>query len=84
MDKFQEAIDKVNKAFSKNQSSYSAEIIDTNSKLVQIDIEGGDWKHDHGFADYTMSINGFKKVTEQTTSEDGSDWYGAIHYYIFK
>ena len=81
MSKFQDAIDKVNKKFKNN--SFTAEILDVNKKIVQINIDGGDWKHDHGFADYTMSVNGFKKVHEQITSEDGSDWYGSVHFYVF-
>lgn len=81
MDKFQAAIDKANNAFKNN--SFSVEIASMTAKLVKIEIEGGDWKHDHGFADYTMSINGFNKISEKITSTDDSDWYGSIHYYEF-
>jgi hypothetical protein len=51
--------------------------------LICIDITWGDWKHEHGHADYIMRNNGFEKVGEQITEEDGSDCYSSIHYYLF-
>lgn len=80
--KLQKAIDNANIAFNDNSCSFSAEV-DLETNLVSIDIEWGDWKHEHNFADYIMSLNGFTRVNVQTYEEDGSDCYSAIHYYIF-
>lgn len=80
--KLQAAIDKVNTAFSDNSCGFSAEV-NLNTKIVSIDIEWGDWKHEHNFADYIMSLNGFTKVSERIYEEDGSDCYSAVHYYVF-
>ena len=81
--RLQKAIDKANNAFKNNQCSFSAEL-SLPSNIVYIDIEWGDWKHEHGYADYIMSINGFDKITEKLTEEDGSDCYSSIHYYKLK
>ena len=48
---------------------------------ISITIEWGDWKHDHAYMDYLMRTNGFQKIGEQVTEEDGSDAYSSIHSY---
>ena len=42
----------------------------------------GDWKHQHGWGDVLMGYLGYKKVNEEVTEENGSDWYGSIHRYV--
>lgn len=48
---------------------------------VEISIEWGDWKHDHGYCDSLMSYIGYDCDDVQETEENGSDCYSAIHYY---
>lgn len=48
---------------------------------ICINIEWGDWKHDHGYMDYLMRENGYVKFNEDLTETDGSDCYSSIHYY---
>ena len=48
---------------------------------VELLIEWGDWKHDHGFADYLMTLVGYRCVGHEVTEDDGSDCYSAIHTY---
>lgn len=48
---------------------------------VAINIEWGDWKHEHGWCDELMKKMGFTLNNEEVTEEDGSDCYSAIHYY---
>ncbi len=48
---------------------------------VEVSIEWGDWKHEHGYLDYLMKENGFILVNEEVTEEDGSDCYSATHEY---
>lgn len=48
---------------------------------VEVD---GDWKHDHLRCQYLMEEElGAHFLKKETTREDGSDDYGATHYYIF-
>ncbi len=52
---------------------------------IRIEIEWGDWKHDHGNADFVMETAfGFDDVEETVTEEDGSDCYSSIHTYARK
>ena len=51
-----------------------------------IEINWGDWKHDHRYADYLVREFFNEKglwvsVDEEVTEEDGSDTYSAIRYY---
>jgi hypothetical protein len=51
-----------------------------------IGINWGDWKHEHGYADYLVKKFFMDKglgieVEEEVTEENGSDAYSADHYY---
>lgn len=51
-----------------------------------IDISWGDWKHEHGYADYLVRKFFNDKglgidIEVDTTAEDGTDAYSATHYY---
>lgn len=76
-----EKLKQVNQIFNENNCGFEAYPI---NDMVEIDIEWGDWKHDHTFADYVMSQHGFVYVDEHITEEDGSDTYSSIHYYKMK
>ena len=52
--------------------------------IVCIEIEWGDWKHDHLYCQHLMGEKGYKLLHEQLTEEDGSDCYSAVHTYIPK
>ena len=49
--------------------------------IVNVSING-DYKHEHGWGDVLMGYLGYKKVNEEVTEENGSDWYGSIHHYV--
>lgn len=49
--------------------------------VVCVEIEWGDWKHDHDRADYLMKWIGGVFIKKEVTAEDGSDCYSAKHYY---
>ncbi len=51
--------------------------------MVAVEINWGDWKHDHLRAEWLMKENGFKQLFEEVTEEDGSDTYSAIHYFVY-
>ena len=48
---------------------------------VMVEIEWGDWKHDHLRCDDLMKAKGYSLVEEEITEEDGSDCYSAIRHY---
>jgi hypothetical protein len=62
----------------------SAEVYSTiynNRPVIAVEITWGDWKHDHLFVDHILMSNGFAHIANETTEEDGSDCYSAIHYF---
>lgn len=63
------------------------EVVDYNEaiKMVAVEITWGDWKHDHLRMNWLMEENfsNLRSIHTQTTEEDGSDCYSAIHYYYF-
>lgn len=64
-----------------NNSSIFADIYDVTDTKIKVEITWGDWKHDHLYLDYLMREEGFEKIDEYTTEEDGSDTYSAVHVY---
>ena len=52
--------------------------------VVCVEIEWGDWKHEHWRADWLIEeeLKG-NKIKVEITEDDGSDTYSAIHYYMF-
>lgn len=62
-----------------------ADVWDESENVVAVEINRGDWKHEHGFLLelVTEQMPGIKKVTCKVTEEDGSDCYSAIHRFYF-
>lgn len=53
--------------------------------VLFIEVERGDWKHEHARLDLLMDANfNVRARTQEVTEEDGSDTYSAIHKYILK
>ena len=50
--------------------------------VVAIEIEDGDWKHDHNYCKYLMKKLNFNLIGSEVTHETGEDCYNAIHYFI--
>ena len=51
------------------------------SGRINIEIEWGDWKHEHLRCNRLMTMLGYECVDEVVTDEDGSDTYSARHIY---
>lgn len=71
--------------FKKNNEYYMV-YTDKDEDAVCVDVERGDWKHDHLRVDYLVgkyfdSIDVDYMKSEKTTDEDGSDTYSSIHIY---
>ena len=50
--------------------------------VVCVEINWGDWKHDHLRADWILEELGWNLFKTEITDEDGSDCYSAIRYYV--
>lgn len=73
----------INRIFKENELcyEYSTRIDGT----IEVNVEWGDWKHDHSYLDYIMKNNGYSLKSEIVTEEDGSDCYSSVHLFeIFK
>ena len=57
------------------------EVYEHENGCVSVEIEWGDWKHEHRYLDYIMNELGYSLYTEDVTESDGSDCYSALHYY---
>lgn len=57
------------------------EVYEHANGCISVEIEWGDWKHDHAYLNYIMRENGFQLLTENVTETDGSDCYSALHIY---
>ena len=76
---------KINKLMKEN--NIFGEIVDynTNTMMIAVEITWGDWKHEHLRLDWliTKEFSNLRSIHKQTTEEDGSDCYSAVHYYYF-
>lgn len=73
-------IDELEKVFSEH--GLYADVVPTDG-VVEVYIEWGDWKHDHLRADWLATENGWTKIDERITEDDGSDVYSSVHTYCF-
>lgn len=71
--------DEINTYLMKNQL-YPVDVFAADTR-VMVEIEWGDWKHDHLRCDDLMKAKGYTLVEEEVTEEDGSDCYSAIRHY---
>ena len=71
--------DDINTYLMKNQL-YPVDVFAADTR-VMVEIEWGDWKHDHLRCDALMKAKGYTLVEEEVTEEDGSDCFSAIRHY---
>ena len=65
----------------KKKNGIFAEVWEENNE-IKVQIDWGDWKHEHLRCDYLMGEIGYELQSTVTTEEDGSDCYSALHTYI--
>lgn len=53
-----------------------------NLPVIEVDVQWGDWKHDHWAIKDTLEEMGFNFLKTDVTEDDGSDTYSAIHYFM--
>ena len=57
------------------------EVYEHENGCISVEIDWGDWSHDHAYCDHLMKQIGYDCTDEQVTEENGSDTYSAIHFY---
>ena len=50
--------------------------------FIAVEINWGDWKHEHWRAKWLMEEAGYTQIKEVETEENGTDCYSAIHYFF--
>ena len=75
-------IEKMQKTLTDNNVSFEYVSQDLKLPYVYYVRINGDWKHDHGRADYLMEQIGLIALGQKDFVEDGSDWYEATHTYV--
>ena len=60
---------------------YPTFVEDWGDDQVRIQIDNGDWKHEHLYCTFLMKELGYEDYGEDVTEEDGSDTYSATHTY---
>lgn len=89
-ERFEEIRKELNKYLSEHGSYQFADMDMVGGiRVLAVDINWGDWKHDHLRTDYlvnefseTLENEEISLATTKLTEEDGSDAYSAIHYYF--
>ena len=65
-----------------NASGIAANVWSDDPKYIYIDIDMGDWKHDHRFCDGLMEkVFNLRPEAVNITNDTENDCYGAIHIY---
>lgn len=67
----------IQEIFEQHELDYEWQVEDNG--LVSVNVEYGDWKHDHAYLVYVMKENRYREIMEQITETDGSDCYSSIH-----
>ena len=80
MKKINETIKRIYNRLKEENFFYEVYYDFSNEEFI-IEVEWGDWRHDHLRIDYIMAELGFTKIDVVTTEEDGSDCYSANHIY---
>ena len=58
-----------------------ADVSEIREGTVTVEINWGDWKHEHLWCRDLMGYIGYEKIDERVTEENGDDAYSAIHTY---
>lgn len=80
MKKVNDILDKICKTLKDNKLYFEVDCFSTNG-IFTIDVEWGDWKHDHLYLDHIMKGIGLIKIHESVLESDGSDCYSSRHFY---
>lgn len=65
-----------------NDNGVWSEVYCRTENIVVVDIDWGDWRHQHLWAETLMGYLGYTEIGNRVTEEDGSDCYSAEHYFL--
>lgn len=74
------AIEEVEKILKEN--NLQANVYENELSIICVEINHGDWKHEHLKCKLIMSENGFEQIGENIIDENDSDCYSSIHYFL--
>lgn len=63
------------------EKKFYRDVLEHSNGTISVEIEWGDWKHEHAYCDHLMKELGYICTDEHITEENGSDCYSAIHFY---
>jgi hypothetical protein len=67
-----------------NEYSISAYVnADYSLNTIYIDIDWGDWKHDHLYIRHLLSTIGFNEIREDVIGSTDSDYYKSEHTFMY-
>lgn len=72
----------IKRIFKENGVYYDWDICPTDGTIT-INVEWGDWKHDHLFLQYIMRQNNYRVVSRVVTEEDDTDCYSAEYEFKY-
>lgn len=78
---FKTITNKVQKLFNENSINHFFSV-DFNNGTIEVEVEWGDWKHDHLYLERVMKNNGYTMIDSEVTEEDGSDTYSARYWFL--
>ena len=61
---------------------YASVYVNKLENKLFVEINWGDWKHEHLRCKYILENNGYIQVNEQETEENGTDCYSSIHSFM--
>lgn len=65
-----------------NDNGVWADVWYENEIAIAVNIDWGDWRHQHLWTRDLMGYLGYGELGCQVTEEDGSDCYSAVHYFV--
>ena len=65
----------------KENGAYPSDVYKNGEDSVSVQIDWGDWKHEHRWCNDLMRYLGYTCGDEVVTEENGSDCYSATHYF---
>ena len=73
------SVEEVRKKFA--EENMYCEIYEHENGCISIEIEWGDWKHDHIYLVNVMKENGYIRISNVITEENGTDAYTAEYLF---
>lgn len=81
LEKNNSCVDKAYKILQENKI-YPEVWCDSNLQFIYVQIDNGDWKHEHMFTKNLLEENHFQFVSTQEIGDSEDDTYSAVHKFM--